>query len=180
MITQEELKARFVYDSKTGIFTWQPGYRAKAGAIVQPNSFDKDGYRLIGITVKGERKTFRAHKLAWLYMTGEYPNFYLDHIDRNVKNNSWNNLRKFTNQLNQRNSGNWRTNKSGVKGVCWCKNSNLYRYRVAIRTGIGNQKFLGNFSDFDEAVCTRLAAEQCLDWDKSDPNSPAYQHVQKM
>jgi hypothetical protein len=34
--------------------------------------------------------------------------------------------------------------------------------------------------DFDEAVCTRLAGEQCLNYDSCDTNSTAYQYVQQL
>ena len=45
-----------------------------------------------------------------------------------------------------------------------------------------NQKIknLGGYKNFDEAVCHRLAAEQCLVWDGCDNSSTAYQYVQKM
>lgn len=180
MITQKELREVFVYNRKTGVFKWRHdrGNRVKQGSVVQPNTFDRDGYRLIGLTINGKRKTFKAHRLAWTYVYGEYPDCDLDHIDRDVKNNRIANLRKCTNQKNQRNTGNIKANISGVKGVCCYSNRN-YLYQVAIRNG-GNPKFLGQFNDLDEAVCTRLAAEQCIGWEKSESNSPAYQYVQKM
>ena len=40
--------------------------------------------------------------------------------------------------------------------------------------------YLGIYKDFDEAVCVRLAVEQCVNWEGCDSNSPAYQYVQKM
>lgn len=45
------------------------------------------------------------------------------------------------------------------------------------------QKYLHkilNYNPNDEAVCHRLAAEQCVNWPGCDSSSPAYQYVQKM
>lgn len=40
-------------------------------------------------------------------------------------------------------------------------------------------KFLGRYNEFENAVCARLSAEQCLDWQGCDSESPAYQYVKE-
>ncbi|MDP8268225.1 MAG: hypothetical protein P9L97_05800 [Candidatus Tenebribacter davisii] len=40
-------------------------------------------------------------------------------------------------------------------------------------------KSLGQYREFGNAVCARLAGEQCVDWDKSDLNSPAHKWVKE-
>jgi Fe-S oxidoreductase len=76
-----------------------------------------------------------------------------------------------------RNTGNHKNNISGVKGVWWNKNRKRWNAYIFVNTKL---KYLGAYKNFDEAVCTRLAIEQCLNWDGCDSNSPAYQYVQKI
>lgn len=108
-LTQKELKELLDYDEVTGKFTWkvQSG-RQKAGDVA--GSFSKKiGYFLIG--VKGVRHY--AHRLAWLYMTGEWPEHVVDHKDTNGANNSFKNLQAVT----QRKNINKAERSGGVYGV---------------------------------------------------------------
>jgi hypothetical protein len=77
-ITQAELKARLYYDPKSGIFSWRPCLtspiwwnRTWAG---KPAGTVKDGY--IQISIDG--RLYRAHHLAFLWMTGRIPDL-VDH-----------------------------------------------------------------------------------------------------
>ena len=63
------------------------------------------------------RKPYPAHRLAWLYMTGEMPSEQIDHINLVKNDNRFCNLRKATMPQNQWNTGIRSTNKSGIKGV---------------------------------------------------------------
>ena len=51
------------------------------------------------IRIRG--KAYYSHRLAFLYMTGEWPLEEVDHIDRNPYNDAWVNLRKATSSLNK-------------------------------------------------------------------------------
>lgn len=111
MITQEYLKSILWYDHSTGIFI------PINGNLNQPYKNYK-GYILI--KVKG--RAYRAHRLAFLYMTGEWPKGQVDH-DNNIKHdNRWLNLRDATNQLNHYNLLKPKNNTSGAKGVRKVKN----------------------------------------------------------
>lgn len=81
MLTQSELKNKLTYNPETGLF----GRKNKIAGSLRPN-----GYIQIGIN----KKLFRAHRLAFLYMTGEWPKSDVDHIDMDRKNNKWANLRE--------------------------------------------------------------------------------------
>jgi len=168
-LTQEKLKKFLDYNFETGIFTWKVRRKnsVNVGAVAGSLSH---GYILIMIS----GKFYRAHRLAWLYIHGYFPEYFIDHIDRDRSNNRINNLRHVSNQCNVRNSGNRKDNKSGIKGIGWHKATNKWRVRIAVN----NKSFeLGIFTSFDEAICHRLAAEQCVDWAGCDSATSAYTYV---
>ena len=171
-LTQKRLKELLHYDPLTGIPTWKAD-RQCVGVGDIAGSKDKDGY----IVIKVDYKSYKAHRLAWLYVYGYFPENDLDHIDR-IKHHNWiSNLRETSKQCNARNTGNPKDNNSGVKGVGWRRANKKWQVRININQKL---KYLGYYKSFCEAVCTRLAAEQCLDWVNCDSSSPAYQYVQKM
>jgi hypothetical protein len=171
MLTQNELKEILNYNSDTGIFTRRKntGRRYKKGEITGNLN---NGY--VQIMIKG--KQYLAHRLAWLYVYGYFPENFVDHKDR-IKHHNWiDNLREVTNQCNIRNVGNYKNNTSGVKGISYYKNRNRWVANIFIN---GKRIDLRFCKSFDEAVCYRLAAEQCVNWEGCDSNSPAYQYVKK-
>ena len=169
-LTQKKLKQILNYDPLTGVFTRKVTLcnRAIAGSVA--GSLDKDGYTQIGIS----GKHYHAHRLAWLYVYGYFPEHDIDHIDRDKSNNKIDNLRHATRQCNIRNTGLRCTNTSGIKGACWDKQQDKWRAQITVNN---KQHHLGYFTDFTEAVCTRLAAEQCLCWDTCDSNTSANDYV---
>jgi hypothetical protein len=99
MITAERLRELVHYCPETGEFTWitVTSNTIKIGDIA--GSLRKDGYFRIGI----DKKLYFAHRLAWLYVYGNSPLGYIDHIDGDRSNNRINNLRdadRFTNNQN--------------------------------------------------------------------------------
>ena len=119
MPTQEELKSLLNYDDKTGIFTWRKSSGpVKSGSVA--GYVNEKGYILIGI--KG--KSYRAHRLAWLYVTGEHPVNVIDHINGVRDDNRLSNLRSCTQKENinnplarKKSSLTQPIGKSGVRGV---------------------------------------------------------------
>lgn len=173
MIIQSELHRILDYNPDTGIFKWKisPAHNVKKGTVA--GSKGTRGYHSICIN----KKMYLTHRLVWLYVYGYFPENYIDHIDRDKSNNRISNLREVSNQCNQRNCGNWTTNKSGVRGVYWTVKPKRWRAHVTIK---GKTYQLGTFKDFDEAVCHRLAAEQCVNWSGCDSNSPAYKYLKSI
>lgn len=112
-ISQEHLHSILKYDKDTGVFTWRKtiSTRSPKGSIAGTN---REGSCII-ITIN--LRKYRAHRLAWLYMTGKWPSKLIDHIDRNPLNNAWNNLRSATVQQNGFNSAVRPHSKTGFKGV---------------------------------------------------------------
>jgi len=172
MITQKELKKFVRYDHKIGIFirVKKTNNRHSVGDIA--GSKFKNGYIYIWIN----KKRYTAHRLAFLYMEGYFPENDIDHIDRNRSNNKWDNLREVSRSCNVKNSKLNSRNNSGIKGVSWHKQAQKWVTDIYTNK---KSKYLGVFKDFDEAVCHRLAAEQCLNWSGCDSNSSAYKYVKE-
>lgn len=172
-LTQKRLKELMEYNPETGEFTRKtaPCNGTKVGDIA--GGCDSEGY----IRIRVGRKRHFAHRLAWLYVRGFWPKNEIDHINRDPSDNRLCNLREVSHQCNMRNCGNPKTNTSGVKGVRRHKRRKKWEARICVDN---EYKFLGTYNSFDNAVCARLAAEQCLNWSGCDSSSPAYQYVQKM
>ena len=171
-LTQQKLKQYLNYDPLTGVFIWivNRSRNARAGSVA--GCLDQGYFRIM---ISG--KPYKAHRLAWLYVYGYFPEHEIDHIDRNKSNNRINNLRHATHQCNMRNIGLRQDNTSGIKGVSWHKQHDKWQVHIKVN----NKKYyLGHFTDFTEAVCTRLAAEQCLGWCSCDSNTSANQHVNNL
>lgn len=91
-MNQNNLKNTFRYDAVSGFFYWLSGARAgnRAGYL---NPISKH------IIISFDKTTTPAHKLAYLYMTGEFPPQRLMlHYDRDRTNNSWENIKPRTRQ----------------------------------------------------------------------------------
>jgi len=150
-ITQERLKELFHYDPDTGLFTRlkTTGQRAFIGSV--PLVKNSNGYLVVGI----DYKTYKQHRLAYLYMTGVNPD-QIDHIDQNRLNNKWVNLRNTNHLGNNRNKTKDHRNTSGVMGVGWNKPNRNWVSYIKVNSKLIH---LGSRADYFEAVCLRKSAE---------------------
>tara|TARA_R110000823_G_scaffold304898_1_gene426691 strand:+ start:708 stop:1247 length:540 start_codon:yes stop_codon:yes gene_type:complete len=144
MPAQSELKYLFDYDPETGVFIRRvnSGTVGLAGAIagyLRPDEY-------VTISVKGD--TYSAHRLAWIYMTGEPPKECIDHINHVKNDNRFCNLREATNKENTRSAVMAKNNTSGRKGVVWHKVGKKYQAQIMVN---GKQMWLGLFDDIEEA-----------------------------
>ena len=101
-------------------------------------------------------RKYKAHRLAWLYLFGEWPKGQIDHINRNSLDNRIANLRDVSQSENQHNRPEQANNTSGVKGVHWHKQK--MRWQAAIRIN-GKLIHLGLFGTKEEAAYARFHAE---------------------
>ena len=152
MITQKQLKKLLHYNHNTGIFTRikRTSNSVKVGDIAGWN--DSNGY----IKISVQNKSYRAHRLAWLYMTGKWPKDKIDHINHICDDNRWVNLREATNQENNKNASLSKANTSGISGVSWDKQADKWRAQIGANS---KSVRLGLFVDKFEAVCARKSAE---------------------
>lgn len=158
-LSQEFLKSRLYYDYETGKFHWINPRKWNVKPGDEAGSIEAKGYVVINLN----RTLYKAHRLAWLYVYGEWPKNQLDHIDRNKQNNIISNLRQATNGQNQQNTPKYKTKalvRSRYKGVSW--NKKCKRWQVEIQV---NKKriYLGTFVCEDDAAIAYLEAKKKLD-----------------
>lgn len=163
MLNQELLKARLHYDPATGAFRWRPrSDRTKwwntkhagkqAGCTTAYGRFGDCAY--VRINLNGHN--YFAHRLAWLYMTGDWPQCEVDHRNGDGTSNRWLNLREATKAQNAANTGLGRNNRSGVKGVSWDADRGLWSSRIHVA---GKHIHLGRFDVLEAAAAARRNAE---------------------
>lgn len=146
----ERLRELLSYDPETGKFTrklptgtrWKPG--DEAGWV------RKEYVRLLvdGIELS-------AHRAAWAYVYGVWPDLEIDHIDCNGRNNSITNLREATSSQNKNNKRCY-SNTSGFKGVGLHRTG---KYRAEIRAN-GKRMHLGLFENPESAYAAYCEASR--------------------
>jgi len=166
-LDQAIVKRLLRYSKKTGerIWRYRPEARAnwntryagrRAGSVWKAQPSDMT-YRVIRIF----DYPFFEHRLAILYVTGEWPINTVDHRDLDGENNKWRNLRQATTIQNCANRGCNKNSQSGFKGVSLTPNG---RYRATIQF---NRKWrqVGTFDTAEQAAAAyraeaiRLAGE---------------------
>lgn len=155
--SRAEVEALLSYDPSSGILRWRIETHGRGGKILpgDPAGTPHQGYtqiKLFGLV-------YRAHHLAWLIMTGDWPDLALDveHKDRNRANNAWNNLRYATRSQNNMNAGVRRDSRSGCRGVSFVSKTCKWHARIIVD---GKVTLLGNFADVADAIAVRRRAEQ--------------------
>jgi len=158
MLTQEELKKHLFYDPTTGVFIRKfatGSNRHLAGKIA--GGYDGERYWMISVL----NKRYRAHRLAWLYVYGTFPNDVIDHIDGNGQNNSIENLRDVTTAQNiqNQNKPHSKNKTGGLLGVSFHKAAK--KFQAHIKTN-GKNVYLGLFLTADAAHESYLNAKREL------------------
>jgi len=149
-LTAEALRLVLHYNPETGVFTrLVPASNAAAGEVA--GSEDEDGYIVIGV----QGAQHRAHRLAFLYMTGEWPAQQVDHRNLDKGDNRWTNLRFATPSQNNQNAPVKSNNTSSCKGVSWYVAGKKWRARIVLNK---REISLGYFDDFDAAKAAYEAA----------------------
>ena len=143
-LTAAEVRRLLDYDPETGVLRWKvrPARCIFVGDVA--GSLKKGGYRTIQI----RKRSYPAHRLAWLYMKGAWPPRKIDHRNRNGHDNRWANLRLATDSQNAANAKRYATNTAGRKGVTWHKK--CQRWQAAIKHN-GRNIHLGLFDSVEEA-----------------------------
>jgi hypothetical protein len=154
MITQNRLKEVLDYNPDTGVFI----RRLKQTGVKQgkiSGSLTLEKYQVTSI----DNKIYKCHRLAWLYMTGKFPDGQIDHINGNRSDNRFENLRDVTQTQNIQNQRKAQiSNKStGILGVF--KNGFGFMARI---THNNTKIYLGTFKTTEEAQAAYVAAKRVL------------------
>lgn len=147
-ITHAELLERLHYSPDSGLFTWLKdtgGPKGKKGFVA--GSLKSNGY----VDIRFNGPIYRAHRLAWFYHYGKWPDGEIDHINGIKSDNRISNLREATRAESIRNIGRRNKNKTGFKGVG--NVGNKWKARITFN---GENIYLGLFDtpeDAHEAYC---------------------------
>ena len=154
-LTVQRLRQLFKYDPETGVFTRLVSvkYNAKVGDIAGA----KNSSGRLQIHIDG--KSYKAHRLAWLYVHGAFPENDIDHIDGNPANNAIANLRDVTHAVNMQNRKVAHSNNkaTGLLGVS--RNASGFQARIRFD---GKLRALGTFKTPEAAHNAYLAEKRRL------------------
>jgi len=145
------------YNSISGDFKWKKrSDRGKAwntkhkGKVA--GSINGKGYVVININ----GRKYYAHRLAWLFAHGEWPEKQIDHINRCKNDNAISNLRVVSNKVNHENRFVPRAdNRSGFLGVVPVHG----RFSAHIKVD-GASKYLGTFNTPEKAHVAYVQAKK--------------------
>jgi hypothetical protein len=154
-LTQKTLKNLIFYNPDSGLFTWKQSLssKAKAGTIAGTMV---GKYQIIQI----DKIRYKSHRLAWLYIYGEFPSKSLDHINEIKTDNRIQNLREVTTAQNMQNvTKNKFSYHSKYMGVTWHKRSKKWYARIKINY---IEKYLGLFDNEIDAATAYLNAKREL------------------
>lgn len=152
----DKINAVLDYDPTTGILRWRARTTYFNGPV-KPGDVAgtlKDGY----LSIRTGQRNYRAHRLAWLLMTGAFPpkGHEIDHANGDRSDNRWSNLRLANRSENNMNAGLRSNNKSGTKGVSYRPDTGKWHARIKRD---GKVTLLGDYASLDEAIAARKAAE---------------------
>jgi hypothetical protein len=148
VLTQEQLKEHLQYDPETGTFIRIDSKRSDlVGRFA--GRHDKRGRVMIGLA----GKEYFGHRLAWLYMTGQFPETGIDHIDCDCRNNKWSNLRIANQSQNNANARKQRNKSSRFKGVYYNRERMRWSAKITINR---TQVLLGHFENEEAAAAAYI------------------------
>ena len=145
------VKSHFRYEPETGLLYRLKTYSNSVDITKPVGSINSQGYLDVdlsrGYGTRKARNT-RVHRVAWFLHYGYWPNFQLDHINGDIKDNRIANLRATTQRLNQGNRTSRKDVSSKFKGVGLRRN----KWRAYIVTPETRYKHLGSFELEEDAA----------------------------
>lgn len=168
--TPKELEKMLKYDPETGKLVWAnrswndftciPQERKRVASRWNKNRAGKEagiinarGYRVVCI----EGRTYQAHRIAIALTTGAWPDGQVDHINHNKADNSLQNLRVVSPQINSQNRPLPSTNSSGAIGVHFHVRRKKWCARIWAN---GRRIHLGGFDSKEDAIAARESASR--------------------
>lgn len=157
VITAHELQQIANYDSSTGVFTWKLTISTRAQIGKEFGSWDMYGYK----TVRINKKSYKLHRLAWLYMHGEMPKNDIDHINGIRHDNRIVNLRDVKRKTNLENQTKLYKQKkyTSLIGAYFDKRKNIFYSRISVNN---KNIHLGSFETEQKAHDAYISAKRKL------------------
>lgn len=152
-LTHAALLRELMYDEESGNFYSRRRY-SQDGTPQRVGHIKPKGYGV----VSASGWPYAAHRLAWFYVHGQWPEHEVDHINGNKTDNRICNLREVTKKQNQENRKNF-NGKSGVRGVCWAESAGKWKAYIRHNKKLYN---LGLFDSKEEAGAAAKAARDRL------------------
>lgn len=155
-LTAARLRQLLSYDPATGDFRWliTPSAHITIGQLA--GGAISRGYRMIRL----DRVKYLSHRLAWLYVHGEWPAGLIDHRNGIPSDNWIDNLRIASDEVNHQNLRRARRdNATGYLGVSF--DAKKGRFIAAIVASGKRHKF-GGFMTAEAAHEAYLAAKRRL------------------
>lgn len=137
-----EAKERLSYNPESGVFIWVKENKHHPRLTGCEAGSEIDGY----LCIKLNGIAYKAHRLAWFFVTGEQP-VMIDHKNGNGLDNRFSNLRKCNNSGNAKNHGR-KINGSGLPCGVRSMPSGRYQSRVICD---GKTYYLGTYKTAQEA-----------------------------
>ena len=156
----EYLEECFSFDKDTGLLFWKERPR---------HHFSSDkGWKIANVKHAGkqaftspmgdgyyysffEGTAYAAHRVLWKLVTRQEPPDFIDHVDQDISNNCWSNLREATQSQNFINrSGSW--GKVGIAGIRGSQNGKKWIARIQ-----KDRRYvhIGTFGSKHEAIAAR-------------------------
>lgn len=152
MIAPKEIQELLIYFPESGLFKWKdPSKKLNKDLFA---GCESNGYRQVTI----HRRKYNAHRVAWAWMTGEWPKHEIDHINGVRDDNRWSNLQHVTRFENQQNQHALHADRKHgkLRGACRCKFTGRWQAHIVAN---GKQFNLGRYDTEIEAHQAYLAAK---------------------
>ncbi len=152
----EVILEKLSYDKSSGMLSWK-GKSRNSGKPAGYYRINDSGitYLIVGIGYKGKVYKIFGHRLAWLIVTGVWPD-EIDHVNGDGQDNKWDNLSNGNRTDNNKNHKRQINNSSGLPGVSFVTSTGKWR---VFGNKEGKQVHLKSTGDFFEACCTRKSWE---------------------
>lgn len=151
MITLARARNLIAYDPNDGSFRWKLNHGGQREGCIA-GSLRRDGY----VAIKMDGRQYLAHRLAFLFLAGRWPDDKIDHINGNRADNRAENIRQASQADNCQNRALRSDSATGLVGVSFHKATGKFSAKITLR---GNQRHLGLFECPQEAHQAYAAAK---------------------
>jgi len=143
------------YAPETGLFIWLVSRGAVKAGDVAGCTHKRSGY--IYITIDG--KQYLAARLAYLFMTGRFPQPTIDHINQNRADNRWENLQQATFQEQRINQGDPAKNDTVSTEACCNKQNSEWKPTIKVDDKVNHFE---QFDDIEDFCLANIYAELAI------------------